>query len=181
MLATRTLEVPFLRESKLLKDKESKHFLMETIGEDGITVVKAIAGREATDEELAAETGFKLNIVRRILYKLYDHRLASYVRTKDKDIGWYIYTWKLDLSKVQDILTSRKRRVLEELLDRSEYERSNVFFTCKNDDSKVPFDIASENDFKCPQCSSIMDYVDNTRVVIELEREIKRLKRQIRH
>lgn len=181
MLTARVLEVPFLRVAKFLKEKESKGFLLETIGEEGIAIIKAISDGEATDEELAADTGFKLNFVRRILYKLYDKRLASYVRTKDKDIGWYIYTWKLDLSKINDILAARKRNTHQQLIDRLDYERSHVFFTCKEDDSKVPFDIASETDFKCPKCDSIMEHVDNKRVISDLEREVKRLERQIRH
>ncbi len=168
-------------DGKLLDDKEAMQFLLDTIGEEGLDVVRSVVGREATDEEMAEETGLKLNVVRKILYKLYDHRLASYIRTKDKEIGWYIYTWKLDLSRTGDILKERKRRMLEKLTQRLEYEASHVFFSCKKDESKVPFDIASENNFKCPQCEEIMDYADNQNVVIYLEQEIKKLEKEIRH
>jgi transcription initiation factor TFIIE subunit alpha len=36
-----------------------------------------------TDDEIAEETEIRLNIVRRILYKLYDAGVASYKRSKD--------------------------------------------------------------------------------------------------
>ncbi len=81
----------------VLEDSNVKQFFEETLGEEGLMIIKALIGREATDEELSEELGIKLNVTRKILYKLYDYRLASYVRTKDKDIGWYIYTWKLKI------------------------------------------------------------------------------------
>ncbi|MFQ5815527.1 MAG: transcription factor E [Candidatus Hydrothermarchaeaceae archaeon] len=170
-----------MNDGKLLKDKDVKQFLLNMIGEEGLDVVKSVVGRECTDEVIAEETGLKLNVVRKSLYKLYDYRLASYLRTKDKEIGWYIYTWKLDLSKISDILKERKRSMLEELTNRLEFETTNVFFSCGRDNTKVPFSVASENDFKCPQCNEIMDYADNRSVVVHLEREIKRLKKEIRN
>ncbi len=164
----------------VLSDKEAKQFLQEIIGEEGLEIVRPLIDREATDDELAEETGLKLNIVRKILYKLYDYRLASYVRTKDKDIGWYTYTWKLDLSRIFEILAVRKRRILEELTEKLEFETTHVFFSCKKDNSKVPFDIASETNFKCPQCDAIMDYADNRGTVVSLEEEITRLRKEIK-
>lgn len=170
-----------MNNGKLLSNKDVKQFLLDAVGEEGLDVTKCLIGREITDEGIAEETGFKLNIVRKLLYKLYDYRLASYVRTKDKDIGWYIYTWKLDLSKVSEILKQRKMSILDELTNRLEFETSNVFFFCRNDNAKVPFSVASENSFKCPQCNEIMDYADNRSVVVNIEREINRLKKEIRH
>lgn len=164
----------------VLSDKEAKQFLQEILGEEGLDVVRALIDREATDEELAEETGLKLNMVRKMLYKLYDYRLASYVRTKDKEIGWYVYTWKLDLARVFEILAVRKRRILEELAKKLEFETTHVFFSCKKDNSKVPFDIASETNFKCPQCDAIMDFTDNSGTVASLEEEITRLKKEIK-
>ncbi len=170
-----------MNNGKLLNDKDVKQFIIDVLGEEGLDVVKCLTGREVTDERIAEETGFKLNIVRKMLYKLYDYRLASYVRTKDKEIGWYIYTWKLDLSKISDILKQRKVKMLDELTGRLEFETSNVFFTCRNDNAKVPFTVASENSFKCPHCNEIMDYADNRSVVSSLEREINRIRKEIRH
>ena len=50
---------------------------------------------EITDDEIANKTGIRLNIVRRILYKLYDHSLVSLRRTRDPKTGWFIFHWKL--------------------------------------------------------------------------------------
>ncbi len=170
-----------MEDDNLLNDRNIKGFILGVRGEDGLDVVKSIKGRECTDEAVAEETGLKLNIVRKSLYKLYDYRLASYVRTKDKEIGWYIYTWKLDLDRIADILRERKRVTLDELTNKLNFETNNVFFFCKKDDTRVVFSTASENDFKCPQCNEIMDHMDNRSVVSEIEKEIKRLKKEIRN
>ncbi|RLG59039.1 MAG: transcription factor E [Candidatus Hydrothermarchaeota archaeon] len=167
--------------STILNDPETKKFLLEIIGDEGIEVVRALMDREATDEEIADETGIKLNVVRRVLYKLYDYRLASYVRTKDKEIGWYIYTWKLDLSKIKDIILERKRKVLEELMRKLDYETEHVFFKCKHDNIRLPFDIASENQFRCPSCNQPLEFLDNTPTIQKLQKEIERLKRELEH
>jgi transcription initiation factor TFIIE subunit alpha len=164
----------------VLTDPETRKLLIELVGPEGLDVVGALVDRSATDEEIAEETGLKINTVRKILYKLYDYRLASYVRTKDREIGWYIYTWKLDLDRAREIVAARKRRILEELTKQLEFERNHVFFVCKNDFSKVPFDIASENGFRCPQCNAIMEYEDNQDNIIKLEREIAELRKSLR-
>jgi transcription initiation factor TFIIE subunit alpha len=165
----------------VLNDPETKQFLQEIVGDEGLDVVVSLLDREATDEEIAEETDLKLNIVRKILYKLYDYRLASYTRTKDREIGWYTYTWKLDLDRASDVIITRKKSILEELTKKLEFETNHVFFCCKKDNSKVPFSVATEYDFKCPQCHEVLAFVDNQKTITGLEREINRLKKEIRH
>jgi transcription initiation factor TFIIE subunit alpha len=163
----------------LLKDNAVRQFFEETLGEDGIRIIKTLIGREATDEEISEELHIKLNVARKILYKLYDYRLASYVRTKDKDIGWYIYTWKLNLPRVNDVIVERKKKFLEDLTSRLEYETNTVFFSCVNDRFRIPYDIASERSFRCPQCEGGLEFSNNQAVVERLESEIQRLQDEL--
>ncbi|MFQ5975509.1 MAG: transcription factor E [Candidatus Hydrothermarchaeales archaeon] len=173
--------IPLDNGKSELKIPEVKEFLEETVGEEGVDVVLAIIGRELTDEALSEETGLKLNIVRKILYQLYDYRLASYVRTKDKEIGWYIYRWKLDLSKIEAVITARKQRILKELNQKLKYETNHVFFCCTNDKSKIPFDLASECGFKCPHCDGSMEFYDNQSLISSLEEEIQKLEQELQY
>lgn len=152
---------------------------MDLVGDEGIDVIMYLTDKESTDEDIAEKTNLKLNTVRRILYKLYDYRLASYIRTKDKEIGWYIYTWKLDLTKVEDIIGIRHTQIIDELNKRLEYESNNVFFTCQNDGTKLTFDNASETDFKCPHCQCVLEYVDNQENIMNIQTEIERLQTQM--
>jgi transcription initiation factor TFIIE subunit alpha len=165
--------------STVLEDTTVKQFFEETLGEEGIKIIKTLIGREATDEEISEELGLKLNVARKILYKLYDYRLASYVRTKDKDIGWYIYTWKLNLPRVKDVIMERKKKILEDLSNRLDYELNTVFFECMNDRFRIPYDIASERSFRCPQCEGSLEYTNNQKVVERLESEINRLEDEL--
>lgn len=158
---------------------EENSILLETVGEEGLDVVRCLLDREETDEAMSEKTGLRLNTVRKILYKLYDYRLASYVRTKDKEIGWYTYTWKLNLDKMADILLVKRKNVLHELHERLEFERNHVFFSCTSDSVKFSFDTASECNFKCPTCNSALEYVDNQESIEELEGRVRIIKKEL--
>ena len=68
--------------------------------ESNLPIVKALNDGIETDEEIAKETGIKLNIVRKILYRLYDMGLASYKRSKDPETQWFTYSWKFETEEV---------------------------------------------------------------------------------
>jgi transcription initiation factor TFIIE subunit alpha len=163
----------------ILEDTVVRQFFEETLGEEGINIINTLIGKEATDEEISEKLGIKLNVARKILYKLYDYRLASYIRTKDKDIGWYIYTWKLNLPRVKDVIVEKKKKILEDLSNRLEYETATVFFECMNDRFRIPYDIASERSFRCPQCEGALEFTNNQVVVDRLESEIQSLQDEL--
>jgi transcription initiation factor TFIIE subunit alpha len=150
-------------------------FLEGLLGEGGVEVASTIYDSEYTDEEIAKETGIRVNTVRKVLYRLYDNRLASYRRTRDKKTGWYIYYWKMDLNKASEVMRSLEREYLQKLMERLEYERSNMFFRCDNGCEKVVFDIASEHDFTCPGCESRLSFFDNSAIIADLEEQIRKL------
>jgi transcription initiation factor TFIIE subunit alpha len=150
-------------------------FLEGLLGEGGVEVASTIYDNEYTDEEIAKETNIRVNTVRKVLYRLYDNRLASYRRTRDKKTGWYIYYWKMDLNKASEVMRSLEKEYLQQLMERLEHERNNMFFSCDNGCDKVIFDVASENDFRCPGCNGRLSYVDNSSLVRSLEEQIKKL------
>jgi len=82
---------------------------------------------EITDDEIATKTGIRLNSVRKILYKLYDHSLVSLRRTRDPKTGWFIFHWRLQPDQLEGFILSQKRRVLEKLNVRLEYESNHDF------------------------------------------------------
>ena len=61
--------------------------------ENSYSIVKCLLEGKTTDEEIAEDTEIRLNIVRRVLYKLYDAGIASYKRSKDPETQWYTYIW----------------------------------------------------------------------------------------
>lgn len=150
-------------------------FLEGLLGEGGVEVASTIYDNEYTDEEIAKETGIRVNTVRRVLYRLYDNRLASYRRTRDKKTGWYIYYWKMDLNKASEIMKRVEREFLQKLIQTLEFERNNMFFRCDNGCEKVVFDVASESSFKCPECEGNLSFFDNSSLIEELEVQIQKL------
>jgi transcription initiation factor TFIIE subunit alpha len=150
-------------------------FLEGLLGEGGVEIASTIYDNEYTDEEIAKETGIRVNTVRKVLYRLYDNRLASYRRTRDKKTGWYIYYWKMDLNKASEIMKNLEREYLQELLQQLEYERNNMFFSCGNGCERVVFEVASEKNFKCSGCEGDLLYYDNSKVIKNLEHQIKKL------
>ena len=82
----------------------------EIAGKEGVDVATVLVNAdETTDEEIATKTDLKLNVVRRILYKLHDNHLASYRRIRDTNTGWFLYYWKIDPKKAQALVNRKKR------------------------------------------------------------------------
>jgi transcription initiation factor TFIIE subunit alpha len=164
---------------KFLEDPMLQDLLYQVAGDQGATVAKALLGKELTDEDLAKRTGISINLVRRILYDLYDNRVVSYRRTRDEESGWYIYHWTLDPERAIDHLRENRRLLLQKLEEKLERERNTMYFACGGEDPKVPFEAAVETDFKCPRCGGRLKPYDNTSVIVSLERRVQTLREQL--
>jgi transcription initiation factor TFIIE subunit alpha len=151
-------------------------------GDDAVTVVNILKMKsEATDEMLANESTVRLNTVRKILYKLYDHGLVSCTRVRDEKTGWFIFYWKLQMDQLDAFIRSRKRRVLDKLRQRVEYEKNHSFFVCKKcGDVRVTFEEAMESSFRCPKCDGQLESSDNASVVEFLEKRIKQIEDELK-
>lgn len=160
-----------------------KAVVTEFAGDDAFDVVKHLKeDEETTDEQIATDTGMRLNAVRKILYKLYELHLASYRRTRDKQTGWFVYYWILEPERIHDLLREKKRKVLERLEERLSYERDNMFYHCKhNGCPRHTFDEAMANAFKCPICNNQLVHVDNSEIIQLLNKQIEILRKEIEH
>lgn len=149
--------------------------------EDAVRIVKSLGKlKEATDDAIANESGVRLNIVRKVLYKLYDKTLVSCTRIRDEKTGWYIFYWKLQPEQLDAFVRSRKRRTLDKLRARLEYEKSHSFFLCsKCGDVRLPFEDAIESAFRCPKCGGQFVESDNSKIAIELSKIIQKLETEI--
>ncbi|TRO46800.1 transcription factor [Candidatus Bathyarchaeota archaeon] len=135
---------------------------------------------EITDDEIANNTGIRLNIVRRILYKLYDHSLVSLRRTRDPKTGWFIFHWKLQPTQLEGFILSQKRRVLEKLDVRLEYEKNHDFYCCDTPGCKrIPFEEAVELVFNCPTCGKPLMHCENGKFVEKLAAKVEQLRKEL--
>jgi len=154
-------------------------------GEEAVAVVKSLKKiGEATDEiianDLKTEKEIRLNSVRKILYKLYDHGLVSCTRVRDEKTGWFIFYWRLQPDQLDAFIRSRKKRALDKLKTRLDFERDHTFFICKTDlDVRVTFEEAMESSFKCGKCGNQLESSENSDMVSVLESRIERLEAEL--
>jgi transcription initiation factor TFIIE subunit alpha len=150
--------------------------------DEAVTVVNILKNKsEATDEMLANESTVRLNTVRKILYKLYDHGLVSCTRVRDEKTGWFIFYWKLQMDQLDAFIRSRKRRVLEKLKHKLDYEANHSFFVCKKcGDVRVTFEEAMESSFRCSKCGGQLESSENAPVVEFLEKRIKQIEVELK-
>jgi len=147
-------------------------------GEDAVRVVETLQGvDEITDNEIADKTQIRLNMVRKTLYRLYDHSLVALRRSRDQETGWFVFHWRLQPDQLEGFIFNQKRRILEKLETRLEYEKSHEFYTCQTPGCKrFPFEDAFELLFKCPACNKPMIHFNNDGIVEILTRKIEEIK-----
>ena len=150
-------------------------------GEDAVRVVKVLKGvDEITDNEIADQIEIRLNMVRKALYRLYDHSLVALRQSRDKETGWFIFHWRLQSDQFRGFITTMKRHVLEKLETRLEYEKGHEFYSCQTPSCKrFPFEEAFELLFKCPVCNKPMVYLNDDRIVEAITRKIEQIKREL--
>lgn len=151
-------------------------------GEEAVAVTKVLKKLgEATDEKIANESTIRMNTVRKILYKLYDHGLVACTRLRDEKTGWYLFLWKLQPEQVDAFIRSRKRRILDRFKRRLEFESNHSFFACpKCQGVRLTFEQAMETAFRCPNCTGALQSAENPNVVKFLTGKINQIEEELR-
>ena len=158
----------------MLDDPLVKTLLTNVVEEESnLAIVQALIDGVDTDEEIANKTGIKLNIVRKILYKLYDLGLASYKRSKDPETQWFTYTWKFEKDEVINRIIKDSEDYLKMLNDELEREENNMFFICPQGHVRLVFDDASDYEFLCPACGEELEFQDNPDTIEQIKEDIK--------
>jgi len=164
-----------------LTNKIIESVVLDVAGEDVLPLVKYLKDRKNVSEfKLAASIKKEINATRNMLYRLYENNLVSFIRKKDKKKGWYIYYWTFNLKRVKDLVRSLKKKRLEKLKNRVEREKGGNFFLCPNKCIRLNFEQATEFEFKCPECGTLMDQEENKEKIDEIEKEIKELEKEIK-
>ncbi len=156
--------------------------VVREIGGDEAVKVAALLDptEETTDEAIAAGAEMKLNAVRKVLYRLYDARLAEFRRIRDKSTGWFIYFWRLKPNRVEELVISRKKTVYRKLKARLDYEEKYHFFKCDQDYCpRYTFDEAMENNFRCPECNGELRAFNNSDIIKKLSVKVKELQKSL--
>lgn len=176
-----------MSEKKRRLSSLQKNVLLEIGGKEGVVVARKLLNlnKEVTDEEIANEMEIKLNLVRKILYRLNENKLAIFRRVRDKKSGWFIYYWRENLDRCVELVTEKQKTVLEKLQMRYDFESTNQFFMCSRRDDgcnqeRYSFNEAMELSFECPECDNKLEFIDNSDVVNVLEEKISLLKNELK-
>lgn len=150
-------------------------------GEEAVAIVKEMSdGGEVTVEDLSTKTGIRVNTIRKVLYKLYNHSLVTSRRFRDPETGWFIFQWKLQPELVEGFVQNVKKKILSKLQTRLEYERSHMFYHCGNPDCpKVSFEEAMELVFRCSKCDRNLRLYDNRPILDALEKKLKEIEEEL--
>ena len=149
--------------------------------EDAVKIIDILKEvDEITDEEIANKTGIRLNFVRKILYKLYDHSLVGLRRSRDESTGWFIFHWRLQPDQLEGFVLNQKRRILEKLETRLRYEKNHDFYYCSTPEcERIPFEDAMELVFRCPTCNKPLMHYDNGQLIEAINQKIEALRKEL--
>jgi transcription initiation factor TFIIE subunit alpha len=153
----------------------------QVAGEDVIPLVSYLKNKKNISEFKIAECiKVEINLTRNMLYRLFDHNLVSFIRRKDKKKGWYIYYWTFNGKMIKFLVQTLKKARLDKLKDRLKREQSGQFYSCGDNCIRLDFEQATNFEFKCPECGKLLDLDDNVGKIVEIEKEIKELVRDLK-
>jgi transcription initiation factor TFIIE subunit alpha len=152
-----------------------REYFRRMIGDEGVHILESIPGGEITDEEIARRSDTKLTAVRKVLYVLYESRIAEYRTERDDTTGWITYWWSFNHGNIRRLMEEEADATLKGLQEQLKYEREGEFYRCNC--QSVLFEEAAERDFWCEECESKFEYFDNGSLIRELEKQIKELEK----
>ena len=120
-------------------------------------------------------------MVRRVLYDLFGKGLITGVRVKDERKGWFVYRWRSRRDEVENFIENQKKKILDRLQKRLDYENSSDFYHCGNEDcSRSTFEDALELFFKCPSCGQVLNLKKNEKIRKNFTKKIDEIRGDIR-
>ena len=150
----------------------------EVVGEDSVKIVDFLFDKQNISEfKVAEKTKTEIHEVRNILYRLHSQHLATYIKKKDRQKGWYISYWTFNKKRVRELMDALKVSKLEKYKHRLNIEEANKnnFFMCSNACIRLDFQTATEHEFKCPECGNLLNQMDNEKTIDFLKVKIKEL------
>ena len=158
-----------------------RSFVAQLTGPEGLRVADALMSRkEATDSELAEELGEKPSHIRKVLYDLYEARIAEYHKEKDKETGWLTFYWHIRPEQASNTILEKTRKDLASLRQALDFEQSHEFFICPQGAERFDFQRATEHSFQCPEHGAILQQHDNHNELEQLRERVAALERESR-
>ncbi|MBU0756549.1 MAG: hypothetical protein KKF44_00660 [Nanoarchaeota archaeon] len=161
-----------------LDDKMTEDVISGVLGEEALPIFYHLMDKEKVSEfEIAEAIKKDIHITRSLLYRFFEHNLATFIRRKDKQKGWYVCYWDFKQEEAIHLFRKMKKERIEALNQRIEREKTNDFYMCRNACKRVDFDRAFQIQFKCPECGDLLNPLDNSRTIEFLGDKLNELKK----
>jgi len=164
-----------------IKMSDAEMVVTELVGAHALAIIEFLKDKEKISEFIIAEElNMEINETRNILYKLLEHNIVSFLRKKDRIKGWYICYWDYNPHMVPHLKHKILQAKLAKLQERLSTEEQGQYYICKFACSRMTFESAIEQNFKCHECGTIMQEQDNNRTreflkerIVELDSQVK--------
>ena len=150
----------------------------EVVGEDSLAIIEFLKDKKnISDFKIAEKIDRDIHEVRNVLYRLYNQNLVTYYRKKDRQKGWYISYWTFNKKRVKDLKSNLRKQKLEKFKMRLRQEEDNQgnFYICPNACVRVGFERATDLEYRCPECASLLNHQDNTKTIEFLKTKISEI------
>ena len=151
------------------------------VGKQTEPIVGLLDGKKYINEFIIAKKlNLTINQTRNILYKISDHGLVSFIRKKDKRKGWYTYFWKIEIMKCLEFLKTNLTKKMDQIHHQIKSRETKEFYVCERCHIEFNEENALIYNFTCPECGNILSRKDNTSVIREYNRELDKLKKELK-
>lgn len=164
------------------ESKDDTHMVVsELVGVHAMPIITFLKGKEKISEFIIAEElEIEINEARNILYKLLEHNLVRFLRKKDRIKGWYICYWDFNDHMVPHLKHKILMGKVEKLQSRLAAEEGAQYYICRSACTRLTFEDAMDQQFKCQECGSILQEQDNARTKEFLTERIAEVQKELR-
>lgn len=163
-----------ITQINLLKD-----IIGKLSGKNSVELADILYNKKNVNEFFIAK---KLNLtihqIRRVLYRLSDFGLVSFIKKKDKRKGWYTYFWTLNIKRSLKVLHKELDEEISQLEHQLKSRQMKRFYICKTCAKEVNEETALLHDFVCKECGSVYSLSENKKTINELTSKLNSLKKE---
>lgn len=150
------------------------------LGKSGQDIVDVLKNKSDVNEfQIAKKLKLTINQTRNLLYKLYAQDIVSFIRKKDKQRGWYIYYWSLNIKKTLELFARIKERELLQCSYLLKSRENKNFYLCKYCDLELTEETSLNYNFSCPECGNLLTLSGDKKKIEDINKEIEKTKKTI--
>jgi len=135
--------------------------------------------KDISEFKIADKLQLTVNQARNILYKLYAHSIVSFIRKKDRQKGWFVYYYTLNVPKSLEKLIELKKKEIENLKHQLSSRENKNFFRCESCNVELNEETALLHDFLCPECGVLLKAASNVKIISETKNAIASAEKEL--